>query len=120
MLFNLIASFIIAALSGMGVGGGGLFVIFLAFFSELDQIVIQGTNLLFFLFSASASLIIHLLKRKIFPFLILILVLSGAVGAICGTILSEILPSDILRRIFGIMLVITGVFSLKNKSKADG
>ena len=119
MLFDIISSFIIAALSGMGVGGGGLFVIFLAFFSELPQLVIQGMNLLFFLFSASASLIIHLTRRRIYPLLILILVLSGMVGALCGTLISEALSPAFLRKLFGIMLVITGLFSLKRKSKQN-
>ena len=51
MVFTIIASFLIAALSGLGVGGGGLFVVFLALFTEIPQITAQGINLLFFLFS---------------------------------------------------------------------
>ena len=35
MIFTVIASFIVAVLSGMGVGGGGLFVVFLALFSDM-------------------------------------------------------------------------------------
>lgn len=119
MIFDVIMSFIIAALSGMGVGGGGLFVIFLAFFSELPQLVIQGMNLLFFLFSASASLIIHLTQRKIYPLLILILVLCGVAGALVGTLIGELVSPHLLRKLFGIMLVISGIFSLKQKKPKE-
>ena len=115
MLFSAIISFIIAALSGMGVGGGGLFVIYLALFTDTPQLVAQGMNLLFFLFSASASVAVHLTKRKIYPLLIIILAASGAAGALFGTFLSRLLDPTVLRKSFGIMLVITGIFSLTKR-----
>ena len=46
------AAFLLSALSGMGVGGGGLFVIYLAFATDMPQLSAQGANLLFFLCSA--------------------------------------------------------------------
>jgi uncharacterized membrane protein YfcA len=52
MIFDVIVSFVLAALSGIGVGGGGLFVIFLAIFTDTPQLIAQGMNLLFFIFSA--------------------------------------------------------------------
>ena len=113
MIFDVIVSFVLAALSGMGVGGGGLFVIFLAIFTDIPQLTAQGMNLLFFIFSASSSLIIHLTHRKIYVALIVVLILSGAVGAIFGTFVSQKIDPDILRKIFGAMLVITGIFALK-------
>ena len=112
MIFSAIISFVLAALSGMGVGGGGLFVIYLAIFTDTPQLLAQGMNLLFFLFSAGASVTVHLSKRKIYPLLILILAVCGALGSIGGTFLSRHIDPAILRKIFGIMLVITGLFSL--------
>ena len=55
MLIVLIASFVIALLTGLGVGGGGLFVVFLNMFTDIPQIKVQGINLLFFIFSASSA-----------------------------------------------------------------
>ena len=37
-----------AALSGTGVGGGGLFIIYLSFAKDMAQGVMQGINLIFF------------------------------------------------------------------------
>ncbi len=119
MIFDVLVSFVLAALSGLGVGGGGLFVIFLAIFTDTPQLIAQGMNLLFFLFSASSSLTVHLTHRKIYPSLIAVLAVSGAVGAIVGTLFSEIIDPHILRKIFGIMLVITGIFTLKKRSKEN-
>ena len=117
MIFDVIISFVLAALSGLGVGGGGLFVIFLAIFTDTPQLIAQGMNLLFFIFSASSSLIIHLTHRKIYVSLIFVLIISGALGAIFGTFVSQKIDPNILRKIFGAMLVITGIFTLKKGTR---
>ena len=116
MIFDILISFVLAALSGLGVGGGGLFVIFLALFTDTPQLIAQGMNLLFFLFSASSSLTVHLTHRKIYPTLIAVLALSGAIGAILGSFFSEMIDPAILRKSFGAMLVITGIFTLKKRT----
>lgn len=118
MIFTAVISFIIAALSGMGVGGGGLFVVFLALFSDLPQITIQGINLLFFLFSSGSSICVHLTKRKIFGTAVLIMAGFGIIGSVCGTLLATVVEQSILRKIFGLMLVVSGILSLRQKSGA--
>ena len=47
---NIIAAFIIAILSGMGIGSGGLFTIWLTAVAGTTQLAAQGLNLLFFLY----------------------------------------------------------------------
>ena len=116
MIFTIISSFLIAALSGLGVGGGGLFVVFLALFTNTPQITAQGINLLFFLFSAGSSICIHLSRRQIFGSAIIIMALFGILGSVCGAMLSSIAPQSLLRKAFGVMLVISGLLSLKKKS----
>ena len=116
MIFTAVISFIIATLSGMGVGGGGLFVVFLALFSDLPQITIQGINLLFFLFSSGSSICVHLTKRKIFGTAVLIMAGFGIIGSVCGTLLATVVEQSILRKIFGLMLVVSGILSLRQSS----
>ena len=55
MILNMIVGFLVALLMGMGVGGGGLFVIFLTLCLNYGQINAQGTNLLFFIIAILAS-----------------------------------------------------------------
>ena len=112
---TLIVTFFLSTLSGMGVGGGGLFVIFLALFTDLPQLTIQGMNLLIFLFSCGGSLIIHLKKRTLWGMAILIIALCGIPGSLFGTWIAGWLPQKLLRKIFGVMLIITGIMSLKKK-----
>ena len=112
LVISLAVAFIISVLSGMGVGGGGLFVIYLALFTSTPQLEIQGINLAFFLLSCSAALIIHLRKRKIFWTTVFIMAFFGIVGAIFGTLLAKIIDQAMLRKIFGAMLIISGTWSL--------
>ena len=116
MIFTLIASFIIAALSGMGVGGGGLFVVFLALFSDLSQVTIQGINLLFFLFSSGSAVLLHLSKRQIFGSAVITMAIFGAIGSIIGSSLTALISPTLLRRAFGTILVIAGILSLKKQT----
>ena len=122
LITSLIISFFVSMLSGMGVGGGGLFVIYLSLFTNTPQLAIQGINLVFFLFSASSSLLIHLRRRKIFVTIIIVASTFGVIGAITGSILSAKIEEALLRKIFGAMLIFTGSFSLIksfNKRKND-
>ncbi len=115
MILSFLIPFAVAALSGLGVGGGGLFMIYLTLFTDTPQLLAQGSNLLFFLFSSSAALCIHVSQRRLYPMLILLLAVSGLGGALLGTLIAEHLDGLLLRRIFGIMLVNTGIFPLKKK-----
>ncbi len=111
-IISVIVAFIISILSGLGVGGGGLFVIYLALFTDTPQLTIQGVNLVFFLFSASASLLIHLQKRKIFFLAVCIMSLFGIIGALAGSFLSANVEEALLKKAFGIMLILSGSISL--------
>ena len=114
LIFTVAVSFIIAVLSGLGVGGGGLFVIYLALFTDVPQLAAQGINLVFFLFCAGASVAVHITKRKILFSAVAIMALSGLVGALLGSLISSRIDQDLLRKIFGAMLTLTGIISLRS------
>jgi uncharacterized membrane protein YfcA len=105
---EIIAGFLIAILSGMGVGSAGLFVVWLTGVEKLPQLEAQGLNLYFFLFSSSASLIIHLRKRKILWGAVILMTLAGAAGALLGTYLAALAAPVFLGKLFGIMLLASG------------
>lgn len=119
MIFTIIASFFIAMLSGMGVGGGGLFIVFLNIFTDTPQLTAQGINLLFFLFSSGSAVCIHLSRRVIYKSAVLSMILFGLLGAISGSLLSSLVPQSLLRKIFGAMLVASGILSLTQKSPSN-
>lgn len=102
---------IIAALSGMGVGGGGLFALYLKFFSQYSQIQIQAVNLIFFLFASGAALTLHLQKRQIYLLPVAIMIGFGILGSIVGSGVALKINGDILGKIFGAMMIGAGVYA---------
>lgn len=119
LIVTLIASLLISVLSGLGVGGGGLFVIYLALFTDTPQLAAQGINLLFFLFSAGAAVMVHLWHRQIFGKAVLFMALFGIIGALAGSVISGFIDESILRKIFGGMLTVSGILSIKNSLSSN-
>lgn len=106
-----------AALSGTGIGGGGLYVIYLTLVRDVPQLTAQGTNLAFFIAGALTSMILHLRKRKFAYRLVLLTGALGAVGALFGALLAKNLDTVLLSKIFGGMLVLCGIRTLFAKVK---
>lgn len=113
LIVHAAVAFIIALVSGLGVGGGGLFAVYLAIFTELPQLSVQGFNLLFFIFCAASSVTVQLLRRKINFIAVAVMAFFGLTGAAIGALSAAVLPEEYLRRAFGIMLTATGILSLK-------
>ena len=112
MITDIISGLLFGALAGMGVGGGGLLVIYLTLFDGIEQRAAQGINLFFFIFASGASMLYHINKRKInFPFVILCSI-SGCIFAILGSYAAAAVDPHILKKLFGLMLIIAGVFTL--------
>ena len=107
-----LASLLIAILSGLGIGSGGLLVIWLTMIEGIDAETARGLNLLFFVFSASAALILHLIFKRIKPTLVIFLAALACVGTFIGTYIGKMIDPLWLKRIFGGMLVVSGVYTL--------
>lgn len=111
-LFSAIVATIIAILSGLGVGSGGLLVIWLTMIGGVDPQLARGLNLLFFIFSAGAALIVHAVKGRIKPTLALFLSLFACLGTFAGTYLGLRVDAYWLKKIFGGMLTLSGTYAL--------
>ena len=101
--------FLIACLTGLGVGAGGFYTLYLTLCQEIPQLQAQGANLAFFLVSAGTSLLFHLQKRKFnFP-LIAIITTVGIPGALLGSFLAAKMDTALLSKIFGAFLAACGI-----------
>ena len=117
VVFDFVIIFVIAALSGLGVGSGGLLVIYLTLAKSTPQVAAQGANLIFFILASFASLLFNLAKRRI-PFgAVAVMIVFGIAGSLFGTYMTPLFSPDTLRKIFGFMLVFSGLFALKRKQK---
>lgn len=109
MLFvDIIAAFLIGTLSGMGIGGGGLLVIYLTLVRGIDQLRAQGVNLYFFIFASVSSLFYHSLKRRINYPAVLLCSAAGMFFAYVGSSFAAICDPNIIRKLFGAMLIFAG------------
>ena len=99
-------------LSGFGVGGGTLLLVYLTTFAGVDQHLAQGINLLYFLPAALTALPAHwkngyIRRDALLPAILAGLLLSGAAAW-----LATGLDTGLRRRCFGGFLVILGLYEL--------
>lgn len=116
-----IASFLVAMLAGMGVGSGGLFIVYLTMLAGMPQLEAQGLNLHFFIFATAAALLLHAGTHPL-PFRRLAYVCGvGSIGCALGAILAQNMRGGTLRTVFAIVLILTGLvtFFAKDKRKNE-
>lgn len=108
----LLAGLISGIIAGMGMGGGTLLIPILTIFLDVEQHMAQGINLLVFLPMAIVTLIIHC-KNHLVDFKIGIpIMLSGVASSICGSVLTMKLTNELLKRLFGIFLLLVGIWQI--------
>ena len=112
-----IVCFLISTLMGMGVGGGGLFVIYLTLCLNYPQILSQGTNLVFFIISVLASFIIHFKRRRIIVRQVLTIILFGSFGSLLFSRIANFVNPSIPRMMLGILLIISGLSTIYSTIK---
>lgn len=116
-MLTLIIGFAAGIISGMGIGGGTLLIPALVFLVGTKQQIAQSINLIVFIPSAIAALIVHTKKHNIEKGLFFKLVLTGVIGAIAGSLLAVNLNSGLLKKFFGIFLFGVGVYEITSKCK---
>lgn len=107
-IVNAIAGFVCGVLSGCGIGGGSLLLIYMTQLGGLEQAVAQGVNLIYFLPTSSAALVSHAKNRLIDGKLVLKTALPGMATAALSAFFAASIDSGNLRRLFGIFCVIVG------------
>ena len=103
MLIGIIG-FFAGIIGGMGMGGGTILIPALILFASIDPKIAQSTNLLSSIPMTIVALAIHIKKKNVDFDLVLPIVLFGIVGAFFGSTLAEYLPSELLRKFFGVFL----------------
>ena len=104
-----------AIIGSMGLGGGGVLIIYFNLFTQIPQTIAQGINLLFFIPSAIVAIIIYAKKKLINFKLAITFSLLGLIGAMIGSYLACFIDSKVLSKIFAILLLIMGVMQFRSK-----
>ena len=106
-------------LSGFGVGGGTLLLVYLTAFAGVDQHQAQGINLLYFLPAALLALPAHVKNGYVERKALLPAIGAGLVCAGLGAWLATSLEVEVLRKLFGGFLIVVGMRELLGKDKSS-
>ncbi len=108
ILFGVISGMVAA----LGMGGGTILILLLGLFTNMEQHLIQGTNLIFFIPTSIISIIMNVKNKKINYKISLVIIISGIVGAIFGSNISFKIDNNNLKKYFGIFLLFIAIFEL--------
>ena len=104
-------------LSGFGVGGGTLLLIYMTAFAGVPQNVAQGVNLLYFLPTAATALPAHIKNGYIEKKALLPAIGAGLLLALAGAWAATGMEVGLLRKCFGGFLILVGLGELFSRAK---
>lgn len=99
-------------LSGLGIGGGSLLIVWLTSVLGWQILPARAVNLLFFLPAALIATVIryrngNLKWRKLLP-----AVLAGCIFAVAGSLIAQWVNTETIRKLFGVLLILAGTKEL--------
>ena len=106
-------------LAGLGVGGGSLLILWLTLVLRMEYPIARGINLLFFIPAAVITCLIRRKQglvslKKSYPAII-----SGCIAAAAVSLFSTNLDLTIMKKLFGGLLLLTGLRELRYKPKKE-
>lgn len=112
-----LAGLVCGVLSGLGIGGGTLLMVWMTAVMGIAQKSAQGINLLYFLPTAACALVFHIKNRLIRPRVVLPAILAGCVSAAGAAAVASAMDTGLLRRLFGGFLIVVGLTELLGRQR---
>ena len=108
----LAAGTVLGFLAGLGVGGGSLLILWLTLVLSVPQEEARIINLMFFVPAAVVSCLFrwkqgNLKLRKVLPAII-----AGCLSAACLSIFADSFDEGLIKKLFGVLLLFTGIREL--------
>jgi len=106
-------------LAGMGLGGGSLLILWLTAVQGMEPTLARGINLVFFLPAALIATLSRIRKgslpiKKVMP-----AVWAGIIFATAFSLISSQLDIALLQKLFGVLLLATGLRELFYRPRKD-
>ncbi len=103
-------------ISGFGIGGGSLLILYLTAVAGVNQYTAGGINLLYFIGCAPAALISHIRHKDVIWRAVIFCTLSGVITSVAAAFVGAHIEVKLLRRLFGVLLLYIGVKELFAKA----
>lgn len=117
ILLPLLLGFGTGILSAWGVGGGTLLLLIMTLFLGVEQSAAQGINLLYFLPTAAAGLWYHRKSGLLDKSVLRCAIPAGLAMAIPAAWMATRMDPAVLRRPFGVFLLLCAALTVKNGQK---
>lgn len=114
-----LAGLLCGVLSGLGIGGGTLLMVWMTAVTGLEQTAAQGINLLYFIPTALCALFFHIKNRLIRWRIVLPAIGAGCLTAAGAAWLATALDTELLRKLFGGFLLLVGLDELFGRHARD-
>ena len=105
---TLIAGTILGFLSGLGIGGGSLLILWLTMVLQTDPLTARSINLLFFIPSALVACLFRVRQGNLKLRPLLPAIVAGCAAAALFSWISTMLDVQVLKKFFGIVLLTAG------------
>ena len=110
-------SSLLGFLAGIGTGGGSLLILWLTLVRGFSPEQTRTINLMFFIPSAIIATVINIKKETIHIKKILPAIIAGCIAAAITSFLGKNIDTEILRKMFGGLLIFAGLREITYKRK---
>lgn len=119
MIVDWIAALLSGIAGALGIGGGGILVIYLTLFGKYEQLPAQGINLLFFIPCALVAIAFHAKNKLIKWRAAAWLILGGIVGTCIGFWLTSVIGEKWVSKVFAVLLIAAGARELFQRGNGN-
>ena len=116
--FAVVIGTLLGILSGLGTGGGSLLILWLTLVVGTTQAEARAINLLFFIPAALIACLFRLRQGRLDLKKALPAIIAGSISAAIFAYFSIHWDTEILQKLFGLLLLFTGTRELLYKPKA--
>ena len=114
-MVNFLVGAALGFLSGLGVGGGSLLLLWLTLVLGQPQETARVMNLMFFLPCALIATVFRWKQSKLPLPIALPAILGGVLGAALGCLLGPQVNAELLKKAFGVLFILTAIRELRWK-----
>ena len=115
--FLAIIGALLGFLAALGIGGGTLLILWLTQIINMEASSARTINLLFFIAASGGASLIRLRNQTVPWKRILPAIISGCISALAFSQIALCVNTDILKKLFACLLLITGVRELFYRDK---
>lgn len=115
--FAVLIGTVLGFLSGLGTGGGSLLILWLTFGLGMAQPEARAINLMFFIPSALVACLFRWRQGRLDIKKVLPAILAGSISAGIFSVLGSRMDTSLLQKLFGGLLIFTGIRELLYKPK---